>query len=269
MLSLRGGGVDESFGLGLQQRLHTVVALGGEVHGHQPRRHDDSLDRPSQDEWHPRNFRCASRSMAAISNPGAFVEDAPWRGDFRFVHLISDVVHFSPVPSSWSESNSSSLSNFMSPSSFPKLPISQKLECKFASNVLGIPDRVWTLKCAVQFLIQFLLSNFFGHESSIFKRLLKNWTVVWDPKTENWIVNWIVNLTGPAQKLDGPCRKIGWALRKNWTAPENWTGPGMSQLGAQGAAALDLGVWFGVGRLGIKCHASGDIRGPAGAQLRA
>ena len=168
MLSLRGGGVGESFGLGLQQRLHTVVALGGEVHGHQPRRHDDSLDRPSQDEWHPCNFRCASRSMAAISNPGAFVEDAPWRGDFRFVHLISDVVHFSPVPSSWSESNSSSLSNFMSPSSFPKLPISQKLECKFASNFLGIPDRVWTLKCAVQFLIQFLLSNFFGHGSSIF-----------------------------------------------------------------------------------------------------
>ena len=36
MLSLRGDGVHESFGLGLQQRLHTVVALGGEVHGHHP-----------------------------------------------------------------------------------------------------------------------------------------------------------------------------------------------------------------------------------------
>ena len=224
---------------------------------------------------HPKTngIRATSGAPAAAWQPSA-TQVHLWKtphgeATSGFVHLISDVVHFSPVPSSWSESNSSSLSNFMSPSSFPKLPISQKLECKFASNFLGIPDRFWTLKCAVQFLIQFLLSNFFGHESSIFKRLLKNWTVVWDPKTENWIVNWIVNLTGPAEKLDGPCRKIGWALRKNWTAPENWTGPGMSQLGAQGAAALDLGVWFGVGRLGIKCHASGDIRGPAGAQLRA
>lgn len=37
---------------------------------------------------------------------------------------------------------------------------------------------------------------------------MKNWTVVWDPEAENWIVNWIENWTGPAEKLDGPCGKL-------------------------------------------------------------
>ena len=166
MLSLRGGGVDESFGLGLQQRLHTVVALGGEVHGHQPRRHDDSLDRPSQDERRPRNFRCASCQPSGTQVH--LWKTPPGGATSGFVQLISDVVHFSPVPSSWLESNSSSLANFMSPifrkleSNFPK--IGMQIYVQFLWN----SDRFWTLKCAVQFLIQFLLSYFFGHGSVIF-----------------------------------------------------------------------------------------------------